>query len=140
MPSDGRRLLLDAASSEIRRRLGATAWVVLEELLLASNDDAGWCEATTSVRALAARTGLAKDTVARALSRLRRAGLITARQSRTAGVFAAGSYRLLLPCGISVDEPVAVCVEVVQSVIVEPSFVVRPSAVDLVQLVLEIEG
>lgn len=57
-----------------------------------------------SVRALAARLGLAKDTVARALTRLRRARLVTSIQSRTsAGVFAAGSYLLTLPDSITVQ-------------------------------------
>ncbi len=127
MPSDGRRVLLDADSSEMRRRLGATAWVVFEELLLVSTDDGGCCEATTSVRALAARTGLAKDTVARALSRLRRAGLITAQQSRTAGVFAAGSYLLVVPTGITLDERAAAHVDHVRPVVAEPAELVRRS-------------
>ena len=56
-----------------------------------------------SVRSLAASLGLAKDTVARALGRLRRAGLVAATQTRTrAGMFATGSYRLTVPDAITV--------------------------------------
>jgi DNA-binding transcriptional MocR family regulator len=54
--------------------------------------------ASVSIRTLADRLGLAKDTVARALGRLRRAGLVTARQARTdTGVFATGCYVLDVP-------------------------------------------
>jgi DNA-binding transcriptional ArsR family regulator len=104
MSSDGdRRLLLDAGSSDLRRRLGPTAWAVLEEVLLASVGPADRCRSSVSVRALAARLGLAKDTVAKALGRLRRAGMITACQSRTTtGMFAAGSYQLSVPNTIAI--------------------------------------
>lgn len=101
-PETDRRLVLDAASLELRRRLGATAWLVFEELLLASTGPPGACEAEVSVRVLAGRLGLAKDTVARALVRLRREGLVTAQQTRTVGgVFATGRYRLHLPDSIT---------------------------------------
>jgi hypothetical protein len=98
-----RCLLLGPGSVEVRRTLGPTAWMVFEELLLASTaTPAGW-QASMSVRSLAARLGLAKDTVARALNRLRRAGLVTPIQARTsAGVFAAGSYLLTIPDTISI--------------------------------------
>jgi DNA-binding transcriptional ArsR family regulator len=98
-----RRLVLGGGSVELRRRLGPTAWVVFEELLLASSDTAEGCLACVSVRALGARLGLAKDTVARALIRLRRAGLVTPAQSRASnGVFATGSYVLVVPDSISI--------------------------------------
>jgi len=104
MSSDGDRLLLlHAGSSDLRRRLGPTAWSVLEELLLASGGPADQCRSSVSVRTLAARLGLAKDTVAMALGRLRRAGLVTACQSRaTTGRFAAGSYQLSVPSTIAI--------------------------------------
>jgi DNA-binding transcriptional ArsR family regulator len=99
MPRDaGRRVVLDVGSAELRRELGPSAWVVFEELLLASIGPADCCVASMSVRALASRLGLAKDTVARALIRLRRVGLVTAVQTRgSSGVFAAGSYALTVP-------------------------------------------
>ncbi len=70
--STERHLVLTAESAELRCQLGPTAWVVLEELLLASTGNGDACRASVSVRSLASRLGLAKDTVARALIRLRR--------------------------------------------------------------------
>jgi hypothetical protein len=92
-------------AGELRRRLGPTAWVVFEELLLASTGPATACCASVSVRSLAASSGLAKDTVARALVRLRAAGLVAVTQSRsTGGVFAASNYELRIPPGIVLDD------------------------------------
>ncbi len=97
-------LLLAAESVELRRLLGPTAWAVFEELLLVSTSTPRGRQASMSVRSLARRLGLAKDTVARALTRLRRAGLVTPVQSRTsAGVFAAGSYLLTIPDSIAIQ-------------------------------------
>ena len=98
-----RQVVIGAASIELRRSLGTTAWVVFEELLLASTGRADQCTASVSVRSIAASLGLAKDTVARALTRLRPTGLVTAVQTRTTtGVFAAGSYRLTVPDSVTV--------------------------------------
>lgn len=103
--STERRLVLSGESAALRRRLDPAAWMVFEELLLASTGSADGRVASVSIRALADRLGLAKDTVARALGRLRRAGLVTARQSRTdAGVFATGSYLLTVPASITVTD------------------------------------
>ncbi|MFZ9042106.1 MAG: hypothetical protein ACO225_10555 [Ilumatobacteraceae bacterium] len=106
MPAEAvRRLELDSASLELRRQLGPTAWMVLEELLLASTGSVGSCDAEVSVRALAARLGLAKDTIARAMTRLRRVDLVTASQTRTTtGVFATGRYRLHVPDAITLTD------------------------------------
>jgi len=103
--STERRITLTADTAEVRRRLGPTGWVVFEELLLVSTGTGGGCVASVSIRTLAGRLGLAKDTVARALARLRRAGLVTASQSRTdTGVFATGSYILHVPASITVTD------------------------------------
>lgn len=103
--STERRITLTADTAELRRRLGPTAWVVLEELLFASTRTRDGRVAPVSIRTLAARLGLAKDTVARALGRLRRAGLVTAYQSRTdSGVFATGSYTLHVSASIKVTD------------------------------------
>ena len=60
------------------------------------------CVACVSVRSLAASLGLAKDTVARAIRRLRDSGLVTVAQQRTdAGIFATGTYVVALPEGIT---------------------------------------
>lgn len=103
--STERHLVLTAESAELRRQLGPTAWVVFEELLLASTGTGDACVASVSVRSLASRLGLAKDTVARALVRLRRTGLVTAHQSRTtSGVFATGCYTLTIPTSITTND------------------------------------
>lgn len=47
---------------------------------------------------------MAKDTVARAPLRLRRAQLVAPRQTRCGGTFAAGTYDLTIPHGVTVDE------------------------------------
>lgn len=100
-----RRVVVTGEASELRRRLGPTAWVVFEELLLASTGPATACCASVSVRSLASSAGLAKDTVARALVRLRAAGLVAVTQSRsTGGVFAASKYELQVPLGIVLDD------------------------------------
>ena len=97
-------LLLAAESLQLRRLLGPTAWAVFEELLLVSTSTSHGRQASMSMRSLAQRLGLAKDTVARELTRLRRAGLVTPIQSRTsAGVFAAGSYLLTIPDSIAIQ-------------------------------------
>ena len=76
--------------------------MVLEELSLRSTGTADECVARVSIRALAASLGLAKDTVARAIRRLRDAGLVTVAQRRTnAGVFDTGTYLIALPDSVT---------------------------------------
>ena len=77
------RLVVDGRSVELRRRVGANAWVVLEELLLGSTHGLpGQAVSRATVRALAERTGLSKDTVARSLQRLRKANAFTVEPER----------------------------------------------------------
>ena len=77
------RLVVDARSTDLRRQVGANAWVVLEELLLGGTVGApGQVVSRATVRALAERTGLSKDTVARSLQRLRKAGAFTVEPER----------------------------------------------------------
>lgn len=103
-----RRLVVGVASIEIRRRVGPTAWVVFEELALRSVGARDACTASVSVRSLATRLGMSKDTVARAVVRLRAAGLVSAQQARgSAGTFAVGSYRLHLPESVALDDAAA---------------------------------
>jgi DNA-binding transcriptional ArsR family regulator len=103
--STERRVVLTTESVELRRRLDPTAWVVLEQLLFESTGSGDVCEASVSVRSLATQLGLSKDTVARALSRLRRAGLVDGFQSRSVtGVYATGRYALTIPTSIMVDD------------------------------------
>jgi DNA-binding transcriptional MocR family regulator len=82
----------------MRRALGPTAWIVLEELVLHSTGVGDDHVASVSVRSLAASLGLAKGTVANAMGRLRDAGLVTALQDRDrAGQFTVGTYRVSVP-------------------------------------------
>ena len=100
MPPDliRRTIALGPAAHELRRHIGPVAWVVLEEMLQRSTGDGGHVVAQVSIRALASSLGLAKDTVARAVGRLRDLGVIEAAQARSSsGVFEAGSYRLAVP-------------------------------------------
>jgi DNA-binding transcriptional MocR family regulator len=91
-------IVLGPAAHELRRHVGPTAWVVLEEMLQRSTGDGDEVVAEVSVRALAASLELAKDTVARAMRRLRELGAIEATQARAScGSFDAGSYRITVP-------------------------------------------
>ena len=85
-------LRIDADAAALRRRLGPVPWFVLEELLLLSDTTSG---VNTGVRALAAGLSLNKDTVARAIVRLRDEGLVVAQsQALHAGRFGAGRYQI----------------------------------------------
>jgi hypothetical protein len=67
--------------------------MVLEELMLRSTVIGEGRVARVSIRSLAGSLGMAKDTAARALRRLRSAGVVTGVQQRTAaGVFDTGVY------------------------------------------------
>ena len=99
-------VVVGAAASGLRRALGPTSWIVLEEMLLHSTGPADACVSSASVRALATSLGLAKDTVCRGLRRLRDAGLVTAGQQRTdAGIFDTGNYLIAVPDCITLNAP-----------------------------------
>ena len=106
MTAERRTIVVSPHARELRRRLGPTAWAVLEELLSASQGDARDCHSGATVRSLAADLGLSKDTVARALARLTAAGIVVAGQDRApAGTFAAGGYRISVPDAIALAQP-----------------------------------
>ena len=113
-----RAIVLGPRAHELRAFVGPTAWAVLEEMVQRSTGDG----AQVSIRSLASSLGLAKDTVARAVRRLRDLGVIEAVQARSeSGVFEAGSYHL--------DVPVA-CISIAcpsQPSVTSP--VARPSSV-----------
>lgn len=93
-----RTVVLGPRAHELRKYVGPTAWVVLEEMMQRSAGDGDRVVAQVSIRSLASSLGLAKDTVARAVRRLRDLGIIAAVQARSeSGVFEAGSYRLAVP-------------------------------------------
>ena len=90
------------------RQLGTTAWAVLEVLRQRSvSDDHGDLVVHVSIRSLAVELGLAKNTVHRALRRLRERGLIDAREARTAaGTFWCGHYALTTNRVVDSSRPV----------------------------------
>ncbi len=93
-----RTIVLGPAAHELRRHVGPTAWVVLEEMLRRLTGSGDQVVARVSIRALASSLGLAKGTVARAVRRLRELDAIEAHQERTSsGVFDAGAYRVTIP-------------------------------------------
>jgi len=93
-----RPIVLGPRAHELRAYVGSTAWAVLEEMVQRSTGDGDYVVAQVSIRSLASSLGLAKDTVARAVRRLRDLGVIVAVQARSeSGVFEAGSYRLDVP-------------------------------------------
>ncbi|MFN3258200.1 MAG: winged helix-turn-helix transcriptional regulator [Ilumatobacter sp.] len=93
-----RMIVLGPRAHELRAYDGSTAWAVLEEMMQRSTGDGDHLVAQVSIRSLASSLGLAKDTVARAVRRLRDLGVIEAEQRRSdSGVFQTGSYRLDVP-------------------------------------------
>jgi len=105
--TEHRRLVIGHGSAGLRRALGPTGWVVFEQLLACSTGPVDDCRAEVSVRSMAAELGLSKDTVARALCRLRSVGLVAPSQSRaTSGVFAGGCYSIAVPAWIDFDDDI----------------------------------
>ena len=102
-----RPIVLGPRAHELRAYVGTTAWAVLEEMMQRSTGDGDQVVAQVSIRSLASSLGLAKDTVNRAVRRLRYLGVLVAFRARSeSGVFDAGSYRLAVPAAcISVACP-----------------------------------
>ncbi|MFT4659544.1 MAG: DNA-binding transcriptional MocR family regulator [Ilumatobacter sp.] len=93
-----RTIVLGPKAHELRAYVGSTAWAVLEEMMQRSTGHGEHVIAQISIRSLASSLGLGKDTVNRAVRRLRDLGVIDAVQARSeSGVFEAGSYRLAVP-------------------------------------------
>jgi len=106
LPSSGDRagsgglVVIGGEARPLRRRLGALAWVVLEELALrAGRDDQGWM-AFGGVRGLAGDLGVNKDTAARALAGLISVGVLTRERVLVPGQTPRSGYRLELPVGV----------------------------------------
>ena len=100
-------LIVGAAAAEVRRSLGPAAWCALE--VLATTPPSPGADSWTvhcSVRELATRMGVAKNTAQRALTTLRRACLVELDQRREAdGRFDASVYHLTIPDGVFDREP-----------------------------------
>ena len=103
----GVRLMIGPTSRELRRLLRPIEWVVLEDVALdARADDHGILVAPTSARRVAEHLGLTPGAVARALARLRAAGLVThLRQAGPAGRFGLSAYILGAVSGFEVLGP-----------------------------------
>ena len=94
----GGRLAFGPAAPGLRRALGPVGWVVLESLADSSIDRSGATVSEMSVRGPADEIGLAKDTIARAIQRLQRAGLVSRIEARLIdGRFGHGCYVLDIP-------------------------------------------
>ncbi|MEO8696403.1 MAG: hypothetical protein ABI658_23005 [Acidimicrobiales bacterium] len=105
-------LVVDSSSAcvELRCRLGATVWFVLEELVIGAEIvNEGDLRTRTSTRALASKLELNKDTVTRALAKLRACGVITA--VTRGGATGASVFTISVPVGLLRAERV-VAVEV----------------------------
>jgi hypothetical protein len=91
-----RRVVLADDARRLRRQLGVTAWAVLEDLLTDATPVGAELAACSNVRRVAEHLGVSKDTAARAVNRLMRAGIVergdVARSS--AGVFLPSTYLL----------------------------------------------
>lgn len=103
MPSE---IVVGPTAIEVVRVVGPTAWTVLTSLAVDAQHVGGRVVTQASVRSLAAALRLDKDTVARALVRLRESGLVVHEPGR----FTPGVYRLtILPVFIrlTADGPTA---------------------------------
>jgi DNA-binding IscR family transcriptional regulator len=89
----GGDVIVGSAAREVVVHLGPVAWVVLERMAQQATADRDDLVVCASVRSLASEFGLAKDTVARAVHRLRCAGLVQFVGDR----FERGAYRLTVP-------------------------------------------
>jgi DNA-binding transcriptional ArsR family regulator len=93
------RFSVTADSRRLRRQLGPTAWAALEDLALDAALDGGRrLMAGTNARRVAAHLGVSKDAAARALSRLRDAGLVVRHDAghRADGTFGPVAYELVV--------------------------------------------
>lgn len=95
-PAGERSLTITPDARQLRRALGATAWSVLEELLLDARPSASGLCTPASARVLAAQLSISKDTAAKALRILAARGLTRREDHRDTkrGVFARSVYVL----------------------------------------------
>ncbi|HAM03724.1 MAG TPA: hypothetical protein DCQ30_16090 [Acidimicrobiaceae bacterium] len=100
-------LVLSEPSRDLRRDLGAPAWTAFEELVLSAvwRGD-GWV-AVGGVRSLAEQMGIAKNTAARIVASLVKAGLVTRERLEDPEPARRSGYRVHPPAGVrlcSIDE------------------------------------
>jgi hypothetical protein len=100
-------VIVGAAAAPVRRNLGPAAWCALEVLATEPAADGGdvWI-VSSSVRTLAARMGVAKNTGQRALTALRKAGFVASIQHRdSTGKFGQSAYRLNVAADVLSRQP-----------------------------------
>lgn len=104
---DGTVLHVGPASRQLRATLRPIEWAVLEDIALdARRDGTGRLVAPTSARRVAEHLCLTPGAAARAVARLRSAGLLTyAREVGPAGRFGLSTYVLGTVPGLEVVEP-----------------------------------
>ena len=113
MPAEPTRraIVVGPKAHELRSYVGSASWAVLEEMMQVAVGPRDRLVAEVSIRSLATSLGVAKDTAARAVRRLRDLGVIEADQRRgDSGVFQAGVYRLAVPAAclaVAPDAPAA---------------------------------
>lgn len=128
-------LRIRSGAAEARRRIGPVPWYVLEELLLGDGEvGTGGFVVRASARRLAASVSLDKDTVARALAALGRAGVVACEpQPNDGGRFGLGAYRIgPVPGVLRVDDGTAVP----QPILDRPHHRTRPRTCEATQLTL----
>jgi hypothetical protein len=104
----GALLILGRQAPSLRRRIGPVAWAVLECLAEHAVERGDVTVSRRSVRGLADDLDLSKDSVARALQRLRRDGLVAHVGDRGGdGRFGRGHYVLSLPADVFAPEEAA---------------------------------
>ncbi len=97
LPANAQALVATEESLALRRRLGPLAWSTLQHMALGSHrTERGWA-VPMGVRDIAAGIAVTKDTAARAVSRLTRAGLVTRTQVEVLGGGRRSGYLLALP-------------------------------------------
>ncbi len=98
------RVVLTAASRELRRQLSPIVWAVLEEVALDASRQQGALVAATSSRRVADQLGIAPSTAAGALLQLRRRHLLRLEQrGGEAGRFGLAVYTLGSVPGLAVE-------------------------------------
>ncbi len=129
------RLIVSAASRDLRRQLGALTWVILEEVALAAVAEGGRLVARTSARQIADRLRVDPGTAAGALRTLRNRGLLRLeREQGPAGRFGLSIYVVAPVPGLTVVPP---CVAAAKMV---PSSMERPAVGDADRLPAVAEG
>ena len=94
-----------SACAASRRELGATAWFVLEELVIRSAlEDDRSLRVQVSTRDLAVSLGLNKDTVTRILARLRARGVVAL--VARGGASGASVFSIVVPAGLVIIQRV----------------------------------